>query len=766
MSKNISTILLVLWLAIAITLTGCKQDKESSQGTDIEKMENNNSSDSNLQALINNATDGQIITIPNGNYDERIFISKSIKLEGESTEGVVLSVGHNNSVISIENVQGVTLRNFTIKGDEERFKFRYGIQIVKSTATIENINCSKSRIAAIKISDSDINISKCTFEDGLGEGVYADFSKLTISDSQMKNNRISGIRLESKLFPEDYNNTEMKYMISECLITENGYDGIYVGGQSSGIIEKCTIIDNHRNGILVSQAKGRNDISSNSILSSGTNGISYNSQLRSEKESSVIESNKIRNSKKYGISIIGHDIDVKVNSNDISCCDYSGIYVEQLTGIQISDNICSENYQGICIHTRAKGFSINNNQCNNNKRNGIYFDLGMAEITNNGCVGNFYNGISLSNCKADVIGNNCLSNKGSGLYLDAYVDGVVKNNGLLQNRNYGIYGGNDFILAKIEQNQCEENVKGQYRECSDEFNFVLCLFRDEQFEQLEQIISQSRATGEYFSKYGKQKYRIILESLSEYWEQTDLEYYYDWVVDKCEKWKKQYPQSVYPFVVQAGVSLDVAWDKRGRGLADEIVDYKAFQEWLAKTTTIIEQALRLEQKCPHIYSSMIITQMAMDNDSDGRSAFEEGIKIDKYYTQLYLNYTECILPKWGGSTDKVVAFAEEAADLTKDRFGDIFYSRIAVYAKNNTLRDFDDFKFDYAKIKSGFEQIIDDPRFSQSFFFLNHFCLFSCLNNDIETAKRLFERIGSNINYNVWGNQETWNYHRNWALNL
>ena len=73
-----------------------------------------------VQELINNATNGDTISIPAGTYSEAIVIDKSLTLNGHGS--VTLNVSGHPTGISIEqDVMDVTIDEITIEGDASTY---------------------------------------------------------------------------------------------------------------------------------------------------------------------------------------------------------------------------------------------------------------------------------------------------------------------------------------------------------------------------------------------------------------------------------------------------------------------------------------------------------------------------------------------------------------------------------------------------------------------------------------------------------------------
>ena len=115
---------------------------------------------------------------------------------------------------------------------------------------------------------------------------------------------------------------------------------------------------------------------------------------------------------------------------------YAGIY---LYGdyCHISNNICSDNYDGIQLSSLSSNNSIIDNNCCSNRRYGIFL---------------------LSSNNNSITNNNCCSNKGSGIALALSNDNRITKNQCSDNKYFGIFldysNANAIYLNNFIDNDC------------------------------------------------------------------------------------------------------------------------------------------------------------------------------------------------------------------------------------------------------------------------------------------------------------------------
>jgi hypothetical protein len=136
---------------------------------------------SKIQAAIDNATDGDIVHVYSGIYNEFINIKKQIHLIGEDKHTTIIR-GNNLSTLICISDQYVIIENFTIE-DFGRQYDDYGICITENHAIINNNNFHKvyynggaciGILSASYITISNNNISGYPTELSKTIGIYAD----------------------------------------------------------------------------------------------------------------------------------------------------------------------------------------------------------------------------------------------------------------------------------------------------------------------------------------------------------------------------------------------------------------------------------------------------------------------------------------------------------------------------------------------------------------------------------------------------------------
>lgn len=199
---------------------------------------------STIQGAIDNAIDGDTISIKAGTYNENIVIDKGVELIGESVGNTIIDGKGNSNAITITNGTDILIYKLTIKSQD-----KYGIY------------CNSSN-------DLVSGTIKINFIEGSGWGIVADGNcQLTILNNLIYNNKNSSNTDGAGILIKDNTDYETFTEISNNTIDDN-YHGIW----SENADVKAL------NNIISSNISGVGPIDSTGIYHSGSGELysSYN----------------------------------------------------------------------------------------------------------------------------------------------------------------------------------------------------------------------------------------------------------------------------------------------------------------------------------------------------------------------------------------------------------------------------------------------------------------------------------------------------------
>jgi ankyrin repeat protein len=377
-----------------------------------------------------------------------------------------------------------------------------------------------------------------------------------------------------------------------------------------------------------------------------------------------------------------------------------------------------------------------------------------------------------------IAGCEIVSNGASGIsFYDHGMQATLNGTVIRDNKRYGINIGHK-VTVEGSGNDVSQNALLNYWELD-------FLMRSSDYGQLEAIATHLRNE--------KSRYH------SGEWQ---LGFYYNWVggffpmdtpdkernsLAKLDTWKAAHPDSLTWRLILTNAYQDRAWKSRGGGYAYTVTEegWKGYREYMSKAWKAMDDAANCRTKDPHYFllraaltmeaprnlrsspttflGAIIQTLASVFEDGTGRTAFLKGTAIEPLYYPLYYERTRDLLPRWHGSQEEMLAFAEESADKTHDLAGDTLYAVIVTKVSDWEEREaLLDYGFSWDRIKSGYETILTSV--VETFYRRNHYCRLACLYEDAETAKAQFTALRGHWDSDVWSSKYLYDNYRSWAL--
>jgi hypothetical protein len=133
----------------------------------------------------------------------------------------------------------------------------------------------------------------------------------------------------------------------------------------------------------------------------------------------------------------------------------------------------------------------------------------------------------------------------------------------------------------------------------------------------------------------------------------------------CEK----APRSAWARTLHGELLVHLAWDARGSGFSNTVTDegWRVFHDRLKDAKTELEKAYELDPKLPYAPMWLITVALALQLGDDAcQSWFEKAVKADPGLYAAYSQRLMALMPKWGGSKARLLAFARKPLDNAPD----------------------------------------------------------------------------------------------------
>ena len=240
------------------------------------------------------------IYVANGTYVERFVLGESMKLTGESREGVIIDGGDSKTIVTMQH--NTELRSVTLDDS------RRGVAVEKnSKALIKDCIIKNARDIGVEVAKTNkstrrTTVADCKITSG-GKGIYVNDEGIAdINDNKIYDNNQEGIDIRSKT----------KGTVQGNEVYDNGEGGIEVIiGKSSVKIKNNELRNNGASGVAVQYyksvaKKGKISLTNNTIKKNSHYGIVCNNPLGGKpstdyyKKNASLKNNTIDQDEKYG----------------------------------------------------------------------------------------------------------------------------------------------------------------------------------------------------------------------------------------------------------------------------------------------------------------------------------------------------------------------------------------------------------------------------------------------------------------------------------
>jgi hypothetical protein len=219
--------------------------------------------------------------------------------------------------------------------------------------------------------------------------------------------------------------------------------------------------------------------------------------------------------------------------------------------------------------------------------------------------------------------------------------------------------------------------------------------------------------------------------------------------EKLEGWLSKYPHSAHARIALAQLAINEAWFYRSSGSASIVPDkawplFFRYVEEARQTLTAQDSTSALDP----VWFSLMFTISAAQSWSPDRvdGLTQNLLKHGRSYSQAYQDAAMFLLPKWGGSYERIDELARQAMARADQDEGAELYARI-YWQGQFDARIFQDTRADWPTMKRGFDQMLKkypDPRN------LNGRAMFACAAGDADTFRETMVELGDRVAPDTW----------------
>jgi len=417
----------------------------------------------NIQYAIDNATEGDTIRVWEGVYYENVVVNKTVSLVGNGSESTAIRGDETGNVVDI-TANRVNMSGFTVSGSKKE-DYNAGIMVESSYNNISGMKCTdnvfgiyldRSYYSIIANNIFILNIGHWNS----GNALYLNSAWNNIIANNTCSGSLQSITLNGYLQNNTFRDNRMTdsgfYFISDSLVNWNTHhidSTNTVNGKPVYYFRNVTgvTVPSDAGQVIIANCSGI--VIENLNCSYTTTGIAvvYSSDIAIAKNTCLFNED-------HGI-ILRASYDCVINNNDCSNGSRYGMYLYEVNGT-ISNNTCLNNPVGISLVASA-GCTIFNNLCQGDWGTGIEILLSDNNIiSGNTCSGKSGEGMETRRSRNNLFIDNICSNNSYGMKFSESENNSIVNNTCSDNGYHGISLSRWSDYNEIDRNTCLNNSNG------------------------------------------------------------------------------------------------------------------------------------------------------------------------------------------------------------------------------------------------------------------------------------------------------------------
>ena len=221
------------------------------------------------------------------------------------------------------------------------------------------------------------------------------------------------------------------------------------------------------------------------------------------------------------------------------------------------------------------------------------------------------------------------------------------------------------------------------------------------------------------------------------------------------EWRRAYPKSVLPDLLEAGLYYESAWAARGHGYAKQVraQDWALFRYRVSLARAILDEVEDRSRDQPYWYSSAISVGLDGEDSRESlRATFDAGARRFPAYQPLYRAMLRTLMPRWNGSSAEVADFVDQASFAQPDSTYARLYTAYA-YLEGDDVDIFRDPRVDWPRIRAGLELLRN--RYSSSDSVVNVSAYMACRKGDAEAYARARAAAVNRPSSTAWSDKYT-----------
>jgi hypothetical protein len=220
------------------------------------------------------------------------------------------------------------------------------------------------------------------------------------------------------------------------------------------------------------------------------------------------------------------------------------------------------------------------------------------------------------------------------------------------------------------------------------------------------------------------------------------------------KWRRQFPLSDGPDLIESLLFRTWAWQARGQGYAKEVSPqaWVEYAQRIEMADAALADAADKSQKSPAYYSLVIALGVDQSKDrKDLQRQIDFSLEDFPEYFPPHQAMVRALLPRWGGSYVEIDDYVEYVqAKVPAERRPEIYARLYATLAwlEGDEVDLFLETIAKWPKVKEGYDALL--VRYPNSDWLRNIYAGMACRARDAETYRALMSELGERVLPQAW----------------
>ena len=216
------------------------------------------------------------------------------------------------------------------------------------------------------------------------------------------------------------------------------------------------------------------------------------------------------------------------------------------------------------------------------------------------------------------------------------------------------------------------------------------------------------------------------------------------------EWRRAYPDSVYPSLLEAMVFSQWAWSSRGGGFAKSVTaqQWQLFRIRIDLALAVLEEIAPRATTHPLWYQLSIHTALDESQPLDEiRQLYQQGVKKNPSYMPLHTAMLRVLLPRWQGSASEVAEFiGRTTISGNNTDYARLFWAYSRYERDNENL--FDESPVSWSRIRDGFGRLIREHPASD--YWVNAYANLACRERNRAEYQRIRDDLSTRTSSTAW----------------